>query len=371
MTSLRGTDLAAMRRLNGRAVLTALWETEDARTVSQLAHETDLSRPTVEAALADLVTAGLVQVDSPRTTGAGRPARGYRFAADRGVVVGLDVGPHGITGMVGDLRGRELHRQHLDDLDLQDGSAALAAVTSTIDHLLASTPHTHADVAAITVAVPGIVGVDGELVLTTVVPDWLESGLPARVRAAYPQAAVTFDNDTKLAALAEIRLGTVGPGETAIVLQAGYRISAATIVEGRVTRGAHGAAGEIGALERLGWSSAYERLEHSSSPYGSPRQLFTAANTGDADAISIVQSFTTDISDGLGALVLAVDPHAVVVGGGISGVGEVLVASLAENLAARSLFPPELRTSRLGAAAPCHGALVRAADHVRALELSA
>ena len=368
--AVRGSDLTTLRRLNGRAVLTALWDAADPRTVTQLATTTALSRPTVEAALADLQETGLVHAEAARTNGSGRPARAYRLAADAGVVIGVDAGPHGIGAVLGDLRGDELASHHLPSADLTDGATALRAILHAIDHLLAGTTHARDHVRALAIATPGIVGPDGDLVLSTVVPDWISHGLLAHLRAAYPHTHVVLDNDAKLAALAEIEIGAIAQDETAIVLQAGHRISAATVVDGRVARGAHGAAGEIGALESLGWQSAYARFERHADDLESTVALFSAASDGDALALEAVAQLADGIADGLSALALAIDPHRIVVGGGVSAVGEPFADALRERITARTLFAPELTLSALGGLAPRRGALALAARHVREAALS-
>ncbi|MEV4776913.1 ROK family transcriptional regulator [Microbacterium sp. LWH12-1.2] len=344
-----GTDLAAMRRLNDQAVLTTLWDTTEPMTATHLAASTGLSRTTVEAVLSGMLENELIRAEQLRPTRAGRPARGYRLAADRGIVIGIDIGPHGIAGIAGDLRGTVTAPHRRIEQDLSGGEDAVTAILGVVDALLAEAGKSADDLAALTVGIPGIVDANGHPVKTTVVPDWLVIDIDAHLRRAYPQTTIFFDNDTKLAALAEIENGTIGSDETAVVLRIGNRISAASVVDGRVARGAHGAAGEIGALGRVAWPQAQERL--SARAEGGIETLFTGGND---DAVA---EFAAGIADGLGALVLAIDPHAVVVSSSIPEGSGRIADALRVELSERALFIPELRASTLGAAAPCLGAL--------------
>lgn len=362
-TQALGTDLAAMRRLNDHAVLTTLWDASSPMTASQLATSTGLSRTTVETVLSGLVESGLADSEQLRPTRAGRPARGYRFAADQGVAVGIDVGPHGISGVAGDLRGTVSAAHRRQEHDLSSGEHAAAAIIALVTELLDESTTASHELVALTVGIPGIVDADGRPVKTTVVPDWLTSDIDAQLRAAFPGARIAFDNDTKLAALAEIEHGSVGADETAVLLRIGNRISAASIVDGRVARGAHGAAGEIGALGRVAWPEAQQRLAER-APDGL-EQLFTASAAPGTEGADAVTGFAADIADGLGALVLAIDPHVVVVSSSIPGASARLAAALGSELAGRSLFLPDVRTSDLGAIAPSVGALAVSAASVK------
>lgn len=350
-TQALGTDLAAMRRLNDHAVLTTLWDSTDPLTATQLATATGLSRTTIETVLTGLMDADLVDSELLRPTRAGRPARGYRFAADRGVTIGIDVGPHGISGVAGDLRGDPSAAHRRLEGDLSGGEQAATAVISMVRRLLAESDTASHELAALSVGIPGIVDADGRPAKTTVVPDWLTTDIDTQLRKAFPGSRITFDNDTKLAALAEVQHGTVGEDETAVLLRVGNRISAASIIDGRVARGAHGAAGEIGALGRVAWPEAQQRFAKSLSD-------------GAAKDESIA-SFAADVADGLGALVLAVDPHVVVVSTSHPGTSSRLAATLQTELAGRSLFLPDVRTSELGQTAPRIGALAVSSSAVR------
>lgn len=352
-----------MRRLNDDAVLTTLWDAGEPVTASQLAAATSLSRTTVETVLTGLTETGLVSSEQLRPTRAGRPARGYRFAADTGVALGIDVGPHGISGLAGDLRGTTTAPHRRVDRDLVGGSDATSAIIDLVTELLQESTAASDDLAALTIGIPGIVDANGHPIKTTVVPDWLTTDIDAHLRQAFPRTEIRFDNDTKLAALAELEFGTVGPEETAVLLRIGNRISAASIVDGRVARGAHGAAGEIGALGRVGWPEALQRLS-ARAPRGI-EQLLADARPPARGEDDLITAFAADIADGLGALVLAIDPHAVVVSSSFPDASARLADALRTELTKRSLFLPDVRTSTLGATAPCVGALAVSAAAVR------
>ena len=371
MTALRGNDVATLRWINSRAVLTELMSSPDEPlSVTELATRVALSRPTVEAALADLVTedwvieaSGLIQ--TPR---AGRPARHYSFNAAAGLVMGIDLGPHSIVGLLSDLSGTVLHEVRRYDVDLATGEAALAAILDVVATAAAGADAPVSGIGVITVGVPAIVNVDGDMVLTTVVPDWLESGIPERIREAFPRAITFFDNDAKLATLAEAEWGAARDSGTALFILAGRRIAAGLIVNGQLMRGTRGAAGEIGALQRMGWATSFSRFtDRIGIAAGSAglETMMDAAVGGDVSLREAVAGYAADIAEGIAALILTVDPEIVVIGGGFARAGDAFLEPLRAAVGPMCLYEPPLVASALGSQAVALGAVARSLDHMR------
>ncbi|MFB8057217.1 helix-turn-helix domain-containing protein, partial [Kitasatospora purpeofusca] len=109
---LTGGDSSLLRRINAAVTLRALREGH-AVTLTQLVGDTGLSRPTVEGVIEGLVETGLVaEVEQPPQPdgqpGAGRrgrPARWFRFRAEAGHILGIEIGVHDIRIILADLAG--------------------------------------------------------------------------------------------------------------------------------------------------------------------------------------------------------------------------------------------------------------------------
>ncbi|MBU3863190.1 helix-turn-helix domain-containing protein, partial [Streptomyces sp. 4503] len=109
--SITGGDSSLLRRLNQAAVLRALHEAEEL-TLTELVNAAAVTRATVENALTGLAEQRLVEEVAPEAVGGrrqiGRPAKRYRFRAESGCVLGLDIGVHKVLAVAADLRGEVL-----------------------------------------------------------------------------------------------------------------------------------------------------------------------------------------------------------------------------------------------------------------------
>jgi predicted NBD/HSP70 family sugar kinase len=90
--------------------------------------------------------------------------------------------------------------------------------------------------------------------------------------------------------------------------------------------------------------------------------VFAAAADGDAAAAQIVDGAIGVLAEGVAALVCALNPHTVIVSGGLSRAGDALVEPLRERVAELVPFPPRFLVSTLGDEAVALGAVRRATE---------
>ncbi|POH60187.1 hypothetical protein CVS28_04370 [Arthrobacter glacialis] len=367
-----------LRWMNSRALLAALVEAGRQYSVTELAGRLGLTRPTVEAALVDLLAEGWVGESSPAPTPnkAGRRARLYQFRADAGYLLGIDLGPRQVHAMLATLQGETVASVRHGGLDIAAGAAAESAVQNTVSEVLAQAGVQPSAVIAAVIGVPGIVSRGGELVHSVVVPDWIASGTMGNIATFLQPAATHVDNDARLATTAEAAGGVLAGMDNGVHVILGQQMGAGLLVDGKVMRGHHGAAGEIGGLGSLGWAAAAAALASAAGtanavdPVGS---VVAGAAQGEGWAVAAIEDFANGVANGIAALALAIDPEAISVGGDMAGAGELLVRPLRAAVARLGMFEPELHISAVGADAVMLGAVARARDsfHNDVLELSA
>lgn len=372
-----GTTPGVLRQMNSRAILDELLRDDVSRTVTELGRTVGLSRPTVEAALADLVDEGWVAEAEAIATPNKAGRRAKRFAADAsaGSVLGVDLGLHGIVGVRADLRGVTLARVEERYTDLADAEQAWSSVQDVVRRLTAPVGGTvggsagGAPVLGATFGVPAVVDRDGAIDYTVAVPEWVERRVPGRIQDLFPGVATFFDNDAKLAATAEARWGRFHGVRDGLYLVMGRQIGAALVVDGSLARGARGAAGEMGGIASTGWPAAPARLE-ARIPSGTDLEsVFASAAQGSVSAVETVRAFVADVAPGVVQLVTTIDPEVVVVGGEVLPAAEVFCAALDEIVTPQLRHPVVFAPSTVGRDAVARGALARSLAHVRSAHM--
>jgi glucokinase len=167
---------------------------------------------------------------------------------------------------------------------------------------------------------------------------------------------VRIENDVKAAALgAHHLLGLADgplegerPAHSMAYLNLGTGLAAGVVLDGRLHRGSHGIAGEIGhipvdpagaacacgqrgCLETIASGSAISRrwVTDAAQP---AFELFEAAGRGDEAAVAIREEFLGGVAAAVRVLVLTVDVDVVVIGGGVSELGGALIDGVRRTL---------------------------------------
>ncbi|MEU6299010.1 ROK family transcriptional regulator [Streptomyces erythrochromogenes] len=369
MGQLTGGDPSLLRRINSAVVLRAL-RTTGSPTLTDLTRLTGLSRPTVEGVVEGLIGTGLV-VEADAEEGArrqGRPARRFRFRAEAGHLLGIEIGSHRVAVLLSGLDGRIIGAGTKEVAETASADERLERVRAAVADLLRRAGVPRDSLRAVGVGSPGIVEADGTVRLGTALPGWTGLPLGDRLRRSF-RCPVQVENDANAAAVAEHWKGAARDTGDMVFVMAGLSPGAGSLIGGRLHRGFGGAAGEIGALHLLGREATPERLLSTTGEPLHPldeaavAEVFAKAKRGDERAVAAVERFLQRLVHDVAALVLAMDPELVVVGGWAAGLDGVL-EPLRRELERYCLRPPRVALSLLGEAAVATGALRLALDHV-------
>jgi predicted NBD/HSP70 family sugar kinase len=373
-----------LRRINSAVVLHALRgagsshsaivraaSAADSPTLTDLTRITGLSRPTVEGVVEGLIAAGLVVECAAEEGGAkrqGRPARRFRFRAEAGHLLGIEISPHRIAVLLSGLDGRIVGAGSREVDESAGADDRLERVRQVVADVLRRTGVPRSSLRAVGVGTPGIVEADGTVRLGTALPGWTGLPLGERLRRSF-RCPVLVENDANAAAVAEHWKGVGQDTDDLVFVLAGLSPGAGSLIGGRLHRGYGGAAGEIGALHLLGREARPEKLLSTTGEPLHPLDeqavavVFAEAKRGDVQAQAAVERFLQRLVHDVAALVLALDPELVVIGGWAAGLDGVL-EPLRGELERYCLRPPRVALSLLGEASVATGALRLALDHV-------
>jgi predicted NBD/HSP70 family sugar kinase len=343
---------------------------------TDLARASGLSKPTVAVALANLERDGLVRVAGHRTGVRGPAAVLYEIRPEAGFVLGLDVGREYLRGALADLSGavraRASRRVHAPS-----AHSRVSEMVSLADGMATTAGIRRSRVTQVVVGSPGVYDPErGALTMARNLPGWERPDVVHELRQVFGKSTV-LENDVDLAALAERDHGHGRGIATFCFVSVGTGIGMGLVIDGRLHRGAHGAAGEIsylpigapagvssaevrkhGQLEVVTSAAAVVRSarRHGLSGSLSARRVFAAATEGDERAIAVVAEEAELVARAIGSIVAVVDPELVVLGGGI-GQAPGFASAVAQGLEALAPFVPEIRVSALGDDAVVDGGL--------------
>jgi len=164
--------------------------------------------------------------------------------------LGVDVGGTKILAALVAPSGEIVARERRETPREEPPRASVKAILAAMDGALAAAGVGASRLAAIGLAIPGVVDPDRGRVVVT--PNMNLSGvqIASAVRKVYP-VPVALGNDVNLGTLGEKWLGAARRARSAVGIFVGTGIGGGVIVDGRLVRGAREAAGEIGHIVML------------------------------------------------------------------------------------------------------------------------
>lgn len=318
------------------------------------------------------------------------------MARSEPLLIGVDVGGTKVLAAEVDADGSTLHiARRSTPGRLVDPDLVEQAMSEAVEEVASGR-----EIDAVGLSAAGFVDASGERVMFAPHLPWRGEHVRRRLAERW-QCVVVLDNDANATALAESRLGAARGASSAIVVTMGTGIGGALVLDGQVWRGHSGMAGEFGHQQVMPdglpcecggrgcweqYSSGNALVRHARAGLGVATTLLDDLSGGRSDAL--VGSMVTDaaaagdpvarmafasvgdwLGVGLANLVASFDPQVIVIGGGVSAAGDLLLdparAALARSLvgAEHRVVPPILR-ARFGPEAGAVGGAQLARDAV-------
>jgi predicted NBD/HSP70 family sugar kinase len=382
--------LSLLRELGEQSVLETIFR-RGPITRPEIAASTNLSKPTVSAAVSRLEQGGLVRAAGTRAGQRGRKPVSYVVSPRAGFVVGADIGGSNVRVAAADLFGEPICDRK-NPTAKNGGRAVGVQILEMVSEVIDQAAAVHGPPLALGISSPGVVDQTSGRVTSlayNVVP---EGGFdPLEVIRERFDLPVLVENNVNLAAVGEKWFGLARGVSTVVFIAIGAGIGMGIIIGDELVRGAHGAAGEIGYLPLVGDPfnprhrlhggledeigaagivAAFNERRGSDDPeLSSVHEVFELAESGSAAAGSVVEHVASRLGTAIATVCAILDPELVVLGGGI-GASPLLLRPVRGSAAALVPITARIETSLLGERAALQGAIAVALHTARTRLLS-
>jgi len=333
-----------------------------------LANRLDFSKSKTNSLVAALLDVGLLEETGLKASSGGRRPETVQISPSLGVLIAADLGATSLNIAI--LRPDLSVLVRISEAaDVRAGpGVVMARVRVLMRQLLTTCGTTAQQVLGIGMGVPGPVDfTGGQLVNPPLMPQWDSFSIRDALREDYA-APVFVDNDVNIMALGELwRLQR--NLQNFLVIKVGTGIGCGIVCHGEVYRGANGSAGDVGhicvdtagprchcgnlgCVEAMAAGPAITRMALEAAASGesawlaacladngsiTPEDVGNASRHGDAAANRIIQHSGNLIGQMLASVVNFFNPSHVFIGGGISRIGPLFLASVRQSIYQRSL----------------------------------
>jgi predicted NBD/HSP70 family sugar kinase len=345
-----------------------------------------MSLPTVMRVVQDLVEEGLVCFRGSEPSG-GRRRPLLEFTGASLAVIAVDLGGTRMYGTLADLTGKVQQEIYLSGENCRSPEHALASLYRLIEQLLAVPRAEGQNIRGIGVGVPAVTLSETGTVVWAPSLGWRDLPLKALLGERF-NLPVFVENDTNVATLGEYGFGAARGTTNLVCVTIEMGIGAGIMIDGKLYRGHHQGAGEVGYLlpsvQFLG--QRYERfgaLESLASEMGiaaRARQLLQQGKNSLADtdltaehvfnyarqnepwAQQVIGETVDYLTQMIAAISALLDPEVIVLGGSVSRSADLLIPPIMQRLDGVVPFTPRIIASTLGPQAVVMGVIMLVLD---------
>jgi glucokinase len=302
--------------------------------------------------------------------------------AAKGLALGIDLGGTKILTAVVDASGKIISADQGLTPSREGHEAGVSSILRSAAAALGEAGVAAEDLSAVGVGAPGLSNPEtGVLYTSPNLPGWRDVPLRDMIEAGLGRKAFII-NDANAAAVGELHYGAARGARNFIYITVSTGIGGGIIVDGRIYTGAAGAAGELGHMviddegpkcncgnrgcwETLASGTALAREARLRIEGGAKTSILEcaggdideinaeavhrAAQQGDSLAKELIARTAYYLGVGLANLVNIFNPEVIVIGGGLSHIGDMLLEPACEE-AGRRAFPQSFRGVRFARA---------------------
>ncbi len=269
---------------------------------------------------------------------------------------GVDLGGTTVKMGLFDTEGNVLTKWEIPTVKDQGGKQILPDIAEAIKKNMAENNIAKEDVIGVGIGVPGPVDKDG-VIYKAANLGWGVFSVRNTLSDLLDGIKVEAGNDANVAALGEMWKGGGKGHKNMVAVTLGTGVGGGIIIDGKILTGAHGAGGEIGHMHvrdgetrtcGCGNHGCFEQYasatglanmakEHFAGFKGNTclkaddltaKAVFDGVKAGDDLCKEIAAEYGEYLGKGLAVITSTIDPEALVIGGGVSKAGQILIDCL-------------------------------------------
>lgn len=342
-------DPEQARRINRSLILNEIRRNESMSRAG-LARKLSISKMTASTIVTDLVEQGLLSEQSSESgaSGAGgRPPVLLSLDTRQKLVVGIDIGTTSTALILGNLKGESVLQKRVPTRRHRAAENIADQIGELLPELLKEAELPLERIIGVGVSVAGLVDKRNGFVKFSPDFNWREVHF-RRLLEQRLELPVVINNCTRVAALGEMWYGAAQDAGTFFYVNVGYGIGSAIVIDRKIyennsefghipvtSRPVRCDCGKEGCLEAVSSGHAIEREangrlrnENETESWLSARELAEQAVSGDEAAREIYDDAGKYLGRGIATVANLLSPQLVVVGGGVSRAGELLMNPL-------------------------------------------
>ncbi|MCK2002941.1 ROK family transcriptional regulator [[Brevibacterium] frigoritolerans] len=388
---LRGS-FKLMKSINRSLILNIIRE-KGPISRADIAKLTKLTPPTVSSFVKELLEAEIVIERNLGESSGGRKPTLLTLSEDMFHVIGMDVGSQNIKTILTGITGKVIKKSIVPLPAQTTNEALLSLMIDSVSGILDHTKIDEEKIVGIGVSMHGIVDVEqGSSVFA---PNLNLQDIPIKkVLEERFNMMVKVENDGRAMSLGELWFGNGAGIDSFVCINVGRGIGAGIIINGKLYHGSHFISGEIGHMiididgpqctcgnygclqtfasgpsivewvkkeMRLGHSSLLTTMTKGDLEKVTGELIYSSALEGDTLCKTALQQAGRYLGVGITNVIHTVNPRRIIIGGGVSNAGDLIMDNIIQTVNQRALTNPAKQTeiilSKFGDDATAMGAV--------------
>lgn len=364
---------------NKAVVLNLIYWSKNGISRTQLYEKTDIRPTTISRLTSELLSEGLIRVCGYAQSTGGRRQELLSINRKAGYVIGIDIGAAEIVGLTSDLKAGIIQK-----IVQPTSSKGKQAILSQVENIVTALSKETSNIIGLGIVTVGLLDTrKGVLRLAANINGWVDVPLKTWAEEKF-DLPVFIEGSVKAMALCEKWYGAARNAEDFILVNIGAGVGCSVISGGKIHRGVSETAGEIGhifikedtplcrcghrgcletlisgpAIARTARDSLSKGISSSIFPEGkrpdevTAKDVAEAAHRGDKLATEIFEKAGQYLGYGLTTLINLINPEMIIIGGGVSKAGRLLLEPVEKTVQQCALQIPrnavQIRLSSFG-----------------------